>query len=134
MLLTTHYMEEADRLCTRLAIIDGGHVVVEGRPAALKARGRRRHGGAAARAGRPRRGLAGCRAGSGDAAGGHDGDRAPDDGRTAEFCRLLEGMVPCEAVAAHPEGIMLSVPDANAPSPACCDGWTATGSTSPACR
>ena len=37
MLLTTHYMEEADRLCTRLAIIDDGHVVVEGRPEALKA-------------------------------------------------------------------------------------------------
>ena len=37
MLLTTHYMEEAERLCTRLAIIDNGHVVVEGRPEALKA-------------------------------------------------------------------------------------------------
>ncbi len=37
MLLTTHYMEEADRLCSRLAIIDNGHVVVEGRPEALKA-------------------------------------------------------------------------------------------------
>ncbi len=36
MLLTTHYMEEADRLCTRLAIIDNGKIVVEGAPAELK--------------------------------------------------------------------------------------------------
>jgi ABC-2 type transport system ATP-binding protein len=37
VLLTTHYMEEADRLCDRLGIIDRGSVVVEGTPAALKA-------------------------------------------------------------------------------------------------
>jgi ABC-2 type transport system ATP-binding protein len=37
MFLTTHYMEEADRLCGRIAIIDGGRIVVEGTPAALKA-------------------------------------------------------------------------------------------------
>ena len=37
VLLTTHYMEEADRLCDRLGIIDGGTVVVEGTPAELKA-------------------------------------------------------------------------------------------------
>jgi ABC-2 type transport system ATP-binding protein len=36
MLLTTHYMEEADRLCERLAIIDGGRIVVSGGPAELK--------------------------------------------------------------------------------------------------
>jgi daunorubicin resistance ABC transporter ATP-binding subunit len=36
MLLTTHYMEEADRLCGRLAIIDEGHIVVSGPPAELK--------------------------------------------------------------------------------------------------
>ncbi len=36
MVLTTHYMEEADRLCERLAIIDEGRIVVEGAPAALK--------------------------------------------------------------------------------------------------
>jgi ABC-2 type transport system ATP-binding protein len=36
MLLTTHYMEEADRLCDRLAIIDNGKIVVEGAPADLK--------------------------------------------------------------------------------------------------
>jgi ABC-2 type transport system ATP-binding protein len=36
MFLTTHYMEEADRLCDRLAIVDGGKIVVEGTPAELK--------------------------------------------------------------------------------------------------
>ena len=32
LLLTTHYMEEAERLCDRLAIVDGGRIVAEGRP------------------------------------------------------------------------------------------------------
>ena len=36
MFLTTHYMEEADRLCDRLAIIDHGRIAVEGSPAELK--------------------------------------------------------------------------------------------------
>ncbi len=36
MFLTTHYMEEADRLCGRLAIIDGGRIAVTGTPAELK--------------------------------------------------------------------------------------------------
>ena len=34
--LTTQYLEEADQLCDRLAIIDGGRIVREGTPAALK--------------------------------------------------------------------------------------------------
>jgi ABC-2 type transport system ATP-binding protein len=37
VVLTTHYMEEADRLCDRLGIIDHGSIVAEGSPAALKA-------------------------------------------------------------------------------------------------
>ena len=37
VLLTTHYMEEADRLADRLAIVDQGRIVAEGTPAALKA-------------------------------------------------------------------------------------------------
>ena len=36
VLLTTHYLEEADRLAERLAIVDHGRVVVEGAPEALK--------------------------------------------------------------------------------------------------
>ncbi len=35
--LTTHYMEEAERLCQRVAIIDHGRIVVEGTPVKLKA-------------------------------------------------------------------------------------------------
>jgi ABC-2 type transport system ATP-binding protein len=34
--LTTHYLDEADALCDRIAIIDGGRIVAEGTPAALK--------------------------------------------------------------------------------------------------
>jgi ABC-2 type transport system ATP-binding protein len=37
ILLTTHYMEEADQLASRLAIVDRGRVVAEGSPAELKA-------------------------------------------------------------------------------------------------
>jgi ABC-2 type transport system ATP-binding protein len=36
ILLTTHYLEEADRLASRLAIVDRGRVVVEGTPDGLK--------------------------------------------------------------------------------------------------
>ncbi|GII52175.1 daunorubicin resistance protein DrrA family ABC transporter ATP-binding protein [Planotetraspora thailandica] len=36
VLLTTHYLEEADALCDRLVIIDHGQVVAEGRPDDLK--------------------------------------------------------------------------------------------------
>ena len=42
--LTTQYLEEADQLCDRLAIIDGGRIVREGTPAALKADLRERRG------------------------------------------------------------------------------------------
>jgi lipooligosaccharide transport system ATP-binding protein len=33
--LTTHYMDEAERLCDRLVIMDGGHIVDEGSPGDL---------------------------------------------------------------------------------------------------
>jgi ABC-2 type transport system ATP-binding protein len=42
--LTTQYLEEADALCDRLAIIDDGRIVREGTPAQLKADLRRRRG------------------------------------------------------------------------------------------
>src|SRR6266850_5872888 len=35
VLLTTHYMDEAERLCDRLAIIDHGQIIAEGSPAYL---------------------------------------------------------------------------------------------------
>jgi ABC-2 type transport system ATP-binding protein len=37
ILLTTHYMEEADQLASQVAIVDRGRVVAEGSPAELKA-------------------------------------------------------------------------------------------------
>jgi len=38
LLLTTHYMEEAERLCDRLVIMDEGRIVADGRPADLISR------------------------------------------------------------------------------------------------
>ena len=37
-LLTTQYLEEADRLADALAVIDHGRVIADGTPAQLKAR------------------------------------------------------------------------------------------------
>jgi ABC-2 type transport system ATP-binding protein len=38
ILLTTQYLEEADQLAQRVAVLDGGRIVAEGTPAELKAR------------------------------------------------------------------------------------------------
>lgn len=35
VLLTTHYMDEAERLCDRIAIVDHGQIIAEGTPAEL---------------------------------------------------------------------------------------------------
>ena len=43
VLLTTHYLEEADKLADRLAIVDHGQVVVEGTPDEPEERAPRRH-------------------------------------------------------------------------------------------
>jgi ABC-2 type transport system ATP-binding protein len=94
MLLTTHYMEEADRLCSRLAIIDNGQIVVEATPGELK------------------RSI-----GTDtvvlqlEAAGDLNHQRA-------EVRRRLEGMVEAGAVTAHPGGVALAVPNASAAIPA----------------
>lgn len=37
VILTTHYMDEAERLCDRIAIVDHGRVIAEGTPRALVA-------------------------------------------------------------------------------------------------
>ena len=92
MLLTTHYMEEADRLASRLAIIDNGQIVVEGAPAELK------------------RGV------------GADAVllqfESPDgDGQLAEVRRLLDGIVASDEVTRHPAGVALAVPNAGSAIP-----------------
>jgi ABC-2 type transport system ATP-binding protein len=38
IIMTTHYMEEADQLCDRIAIVDGGRLLALDTPVALKAR------------------------------------------------------------------------------------------------
>jgi lipooligosaccharide transport system ATP-binding protein len=38
LLVTTHYMEEAERICDRLVIMDEGRIVAEGSPAELRRR------------------------------------------------------------------------------------------------
>ena len=35
LVLTTHYMDEAEQLCDRLVVVDGGRIVAEGSPAQL---------------------------------------------------------------------------------------------------
>jgi ABC-2 type transport system ATP-binding protein len=94
-------MEEADRLCSRLAIIDEGRVVVDGRPAELKAA-----------VGADTVVLRIGRHPEAERAAGHG-----EDDRTAEFCSLLEGMVPCDAVATHDGTVTLAVADASAAIP-----------------
>jgi ABC-2 type transport system ATP-binding protein len=91
MLLTTHYMEEADRLCSRLAIIDNGRIQVEGAPDALK------------------------RAVGADTIVLHlDGTGADaPDARLAVIRDHLAGLVESEAITSHPSGVTLMVPNAN---------------------
>ncbi len=38
LIVTTHYMEEAERICDRLVIMDDGRIVAEGSPAGLRER------------------------------------------------------------------------------------------------
>jgi lipooligosaccharide transport system ATP-binding protein len=40
LIVTTHYMEEAERICDRLVIMDEGRIVTEGSPAELRSRHR----------------------------------------------------------------------------------------------
>jgi len=99
VLLTTHYMEEADRLSDRVAIIDHGRVLVSGPPADLK----RSLGAAtvveiqAERGGEPLlaavRGLAGVQEAAGTAGG------------VRVLARTREGLVPALVEAALPFGL-----------------------------
>jgi ABC-2 type transport system ATP-binding protein len=35
MIYTTHYLQEAETLCTRVAVMDQGHIIAEGNPCDL---------------------------------------------------------------------------------------------------
>ncbi|HEY7066105.1 MAG TPA: ATP-binding cassette domain-containing protein [Chloroflexota bacterium] len=95
MLLTTHYMEEADRLCSRLAIIDNGQIVVEATPAELKR----------------------C-VGADTVVLQLDGVAGELERQRAEVRRRLDGMVEASAISAQPGGVALAVPNASAAIPA----------------
>jgi ABC-2 type transport system ATP-binding protein len=92
MLLTTHYMEEADRLCSRLAIIDNGTIVIEGQPIELK------------------RSI------------GADTvilqlDTSDLNGQRSAARSLLDGLPAVENIAEHALGLSLAVPNASAEIP-----------------
>jgi ABC-2 type transport system ATP-binding protein len=95
MLLTTHYMEEADRLCSRLAIIDSGKIVVDGTPRELKAS-----------------------IGADTVVLQLASTNGELESLQASVGRLLEDMVEADGVSPHPEGVTLSVPNASAAVPA----------------
>jgi ABC-2 type transport system ATP-binding protein len=96
MLLTTHYMEEADRLCSRVAIVDNGQIAVEGAPTALK-----------------------------QAIGTQtlvlqlqtDARRDGLEARRSAARRALADLFASEAISAHPSGVALAVADASAAMP-----------------
>ncbi|MGE5229400.1 MAG: DUF4162 domain-containing protein, partial [Deltaproteobacteria bacterium] len=46
-----------------------------------------------------------------------EADGSGESARKAQFCSLLEGLVPCEAVVTHDGGVTLSVADAGAAIP-----------------
>ena len=96
MFLTTHYMEEADRLCGRLGIIDHGRIVASGSPEALKRAVGFGHGHVAARV-----------------RGGGDGLA---EGQAAVE-RLVEDFQPVLGVERTATGVRLTVADAEAAIP-----------------
>jgi daunorubicin resistance ABC transporter ATP-binding subunit len=97
MLLTTHYMEEADRLCSRVAIVDNGQIAVAGAPTALKQAIRTQTLVLQLQADARRDGL---------------------DGRRSAAQRALADMFQGDSISAHPSGVALAVPDASAVMPA----------------
>ncbi len=57
LVLTTHYMDEAEQLCDRLVVMDGGRIVAEGSPRQLIERALDARGARAALPGRHQRGV-----------------------------------------------------------------------------
>ena len=95
MFLTTHYLEEADHLCDRLAIIDHGRIAVEGSPAELK------------------RGIGSDKVSLTLAGDASDGLISAQE----SVARLLEGFEPLTSLERTPVGVNLAVRDAHAAIP-----------------
>jgi ABC-2 type transport system ATP-binding protein len=102
--LTTQYLEEADQLADRVAILDGGRLVAQGAPAELKAR----IPGGHIRVAFPDRGAYQTAAGVLDAPAGDEGSLAlqvATDGNVATVRRVLreldEGGVEVESLSIH---------------------------------
>ena len=92
MLLTTHYLEEADRLCGRLAIIDGGRIAVSGAPVELK------------------RAIGSDEVNLRLGAGGADDDLARQQDA---IVGLLDGFEPLRGLERTADGVRLAVVDAD---------------------
>jgi ABC-2 type transport system ATP-binding protein len=95
MFLTTHYLEEADHLCDRLAIIDHGRIAVEGSPAELK------------------RGIGSDQVSLTLAGDASDGLVAAQE----SVAHLLDGFEPLTSLERTPVGVNLAVRDAHAAIP-----------------
>ena len=95
MFLTTHYMEEADRLCHRLAIIDHGRIVADGSPRDLK------------------RGIGGDTVALQLAAPGGETLAATQD----EVAQILDGADRVSGIERTASGVTLTVADAHAAVP-----------------
>jgi len=99
--LTTQYLEEADQLCDRLAVILDGEIVAEGSPAELK----REVGGEVLEVH-----FEGDDGGEGDR-GGDDGNRGSDRERAAEIAREFDAFADA-TVEVTDDGIAVTAPTA----------------------
>jgi ABC-2 type transport system ATP-binding protein len=95
IVLTTHYMEEADQLCQRIGIIDRGRIIALDSPANLK------------------RGLGGTKAIEVEAAGGNDAIavalRAIPEVEQVAHEQSADGVVHYRVLAAEPRAVLNSV-------------------------
>ena len=98
ILLTTHYMEEADQLCDRVAIMDHGRILALDTPAALKQSGGRGHRGH----GEDHRGHR--QAGRAAQPGGGRGDPDPAGGRRGASCTCRAATGWCRGWCWRPSG------------------------------
>jgi ABC-2 type transport system ATP-binding protein len=110
VLLTTHYMEEADRLCDRVAIMDHGHILALDTPAGLKASVGADTIVRIATTGEPRAFADALTAGFGNGARAETGD-----GTVTMFLKGADGVVP--RIVAHAEAGGFAITDLSVSEP-----------------